>query len=239
MNTAAKAAWMGILLAQAARFVFAQAALPTAYSGPWKLGTPPEGWTFSALGEDAIPDYDGQTNGAARLQSTGGFIAIQFADSPAEVSYWIKGLTFSGGTFRVEQSVDGTNWTALATHTNPPETATFLTHEPSSLARHIRFIYTDKVTGNVGIDGISITKFDFVLPEIAAIAVAGGTATVSVAETILGRTYALEHTGVLDASPPVIWIQADSGAGTGGGLALHDGAATNAMHFYRVIDTTP
>ena len=106
-------------------------------------------------------------------------------------------------------------------------------------ARHIRFIYTEKVTGNVGIDGISITKFDFELPEIAAIAVAGGTATVSVAETVLGRTYALEHTGGLDAAPPVIWIPAGSGAGTGGGLVLHDGAATNAMHFYRVVDTTP
>lgn len=237
--TPAKGITIWIAVALAARLAYAQAALPTAYTGPWKLGEPPEGWTFSGLGEDVTPDFDGFTNGAARLQNTGNFIAIHFADSPAEVSYWIKGLTYSGGTFRVEQSVDGTNWTALATYTELDTNAVFYSHQPLSVTRHIRFIYTEKVTGNVGIDGITITKFDFVLPDIAAIVATGGVASVSVAETVVGRTYALEHTGVLDAAPPVIWTQVDSGAGTGGGLVLQDGAATNAVRYYRVIDTTP
>ena len=238
MYAAAKAARMGLLMAMAARLVFAQAALPTAYTGPWKLGVPPAGWTFSGLGEDSIPDYDGLNDGATRLQNTGSSIAIHFADSPAEVSYWIKGLTFSGGTFRVEQSVDGTNWTALATYTEPPTNATFQTHQPLSVTRHIRFFYAEKVTGNVGLDGISISKFDFVLPEIAAIAATGGVASVSVVETVVGRSYALERAlSLLDA--PEIWTAVGSGAGTGGELVLQDGAATNAANFYRVIDSTP
>jgi hypothetical protein len=238
MDAAAKAGRMAILLAMAARMVFAQAALPTAYTGPWKLGEPPEGWTFTGLGEDVTPDFDGYTNGAARLQNTGSSIAIHCADSPAEVSYWIKGLTYSGGTFRVEQSADGTNWTALATYTELDTNAMFQSHTPWSVTRHIRFFYTEKVTGNVGIDGVSISKFDFVLPEIAAIVATGGVASVSVAETVVGRTYTLEHAlSLLDA--PVLWSSDDAGAGTGGGLVLHDGAATNSVRHYRVVDTTP
>ena len=149
-----------LLAALVARIGFAQASLPTAYTGPWERGEPPEGWAFHGLGgPDYNPDYDGINNGAAKLDGTGDYISINFDGAPASVTYWTKGLTFSGGTFRVEQSIDGTNWTALATYTELPTNATLQTHSTDWAARHIRFLYAVKVTGNVGIDGISVTAF--------------------------------------------------------------------------------
>ena len=236
---AARARTIGLLSALAAQFGWAQASLPAVYTGPWELGTPPAGWTFAGLGLDYLPDFDGLNDGAAKLDGTGDHIAIHFDGSARDVSYWVKGLTFSGGTFSVEQSSDGSAWTALATYTALGTNATRQTNQPSAQARHLRFIYTLKGTGNVGLDGIAIAELAFVPPEISAVAVAGGTAVVAVAETVIGRTYALEYALDLAASPPVVWTASDAQGGTGSGLALQDAGATNAARFYRVRDATP
>jgi hypothetical protein len=225
-----------ILLSMALPSAFAQATLPTSYSGPWQTGTPPAGWTFSGLGgPDYNPDYDGLNNGAAKLDGTGDFILISF-DAPAgNLSFWIRGLSFSGGTFSVEESSDGAAWSSLQTYAPPPTNASYQTLIPSPDSRQIRFIYSVKGTGNVGIDGISIAPF--IQPVISDIAV-DGIADVTVQETLSGRTYVLESASALDADP-VQWIQADSDAGTGGSLDLQDSASTNVIRFYRVRDTTP
>ena len=236
---AARARILGLLAALAAQLGWAQASLPAVYTGPWELGVPPTGWAFAGLGLDYVPDYDGLNDGAAKLDGTGDHIAIHFEGSAGDVTYWVKGLTFSGGTFSVEQSIDGSNWTALATYTALGTNATHQTNRPSAQARHLRFIYTAKGTGNVGLDGISIGELAFVQPAIAGVAVAGGTATVAVAETVLGRTYALEYALDLAASAPVIWTAADAQDGTGSGLELQDAGATNAARWYRVRDATP
>lgn len=236
---AARARIIGLVAALAAQLGWAQASLPAAYTGPWELGTPPAGWTFTGLGLDYVPDYDGLNDGAAKLDGTGDRIAIQFEGSARDVTYWVKGLTFSGGTFRVEQSIDGSAWSELATYTALPTNATHQTNRLSVAARHLRFIYAAKGTGNVGLDGIALTEFTFVQPEISAVAVAGGTAAVAVAETVLGRTYALEYAVDLAASPPVVWTEADAASGTGSGLELRDAGATNAARSYRVRDATP
>ncbi len=228
----------GCAVALAARLGFAQAALPTLYTGPWQYGTPPAGWTFTSLGgPDYVPDYDGVGDGAAKLDGTGDTVEIAFDSTASTVSYWIRGLTFSGGTFQVQESTNGVDWTALQTVTNPPAAATYQALTPSVDSRYIRFIYVLKGTGNVGLDGITILNDAFVQPVISA-ATFGGTNSVSVLDTVLGRTYVLEATGLLDAVP-VLWTPADSRFGTGGGLVLQDLAPTNVLRFYRVRDATP
>jgi hypothetical protein len=235
---AAKARSMGLLIALAVRLGFAQASLPSAYTGPWQGTEPPDGWTFSMLGNDIHPDYDGRNDGAAKFQNTGQSISIQY-DAPAgALSYWIRGLTFSGGVFRVEQSVDGLDWVPLQTYTQLPSTATFETRAPSLAARYLRFIYTMKEpgTGNVGLDGISIVPF--VQPVIGTITATGGVARVSILQSVAGRSYVLERTPVV-TSVPVEWTPADSKTGTGGTLLLQDASPTNVVRYYRVRDTTP
>jgi len=224
-----------ILLVLAVPAVFAQVTLPTDYTGPWQHGVPPSGWVFSGLGFDYNPDYDGLNDGAAKFQNTDNSITIHFDVSAGAVSYWIRGLSFVGGTFSVEESVDGNSWSSLQTYTAPPTNATYQTHFPSLEARYLRFFYTEKGTGNVGIDGILIARF--VQPVLSEF-VAGGISTVTVLETVLGRTYVLESTPVLDLDP-VQWMQIDSDAGSGGSLDLQDLSPTNAIRFYRVRDATP
>lgn len=219
-----------------ARLVFAQATLPTAYSGPWRDAAPPEGWAFSGLGSpDYSPDYDGQTNGAAKLDDAGDFLSIQY-DLPAEsVSFWIRGLTFSGGVFRVEQSSGGTNWAPLAAYAPPPATATFQTLELSPHSRHVRFIYSERVTGNVGIDGISIAKNAFFVIE--RFERADGVGRIWVVPSAEDRLYALQHTTNL-AMNPVPWVQVSASWGNGGELELID-PVVDDPRYYRVLDVTP
>lgn len=225
----------GCMAALAARLAWAQAVLPTAYSGPWRDAAPPTGWVFSGLGSpDYAPDYDGHDDGAAKLDDAGDSISIQY-DSPAEsVSFWIRGLTFSGGVFRVQQSVDGTNWMELAAYSPPPATATFQTLDLSSHARHVRFIYAERVTGNVGLDGVSIAKSAFFVMTRFERAGEGG--RVWVTPTAEGRLYALQHTtNVLSSNA---WIQASASYGNGGELELID-PIVHYPRYYRVLDVTP
>ena len=237
---AARIRTIWLLVALVARIGFAQtAALPTAYTGPWEQGEPPEGWVFYGLGgADYNPDYDGINNGAAKLDGTGDFISIHFDGYAGAVSYWIKGLTFiSGGVFRVEQSINGTNWTALQSYTEMPTNAVFQTYATSLASLYIRFIYAERVTGNVGIDGISIVPF--VQPEIGTISATGGVARVSIPESVVGRTYALEYSTRMTTNP-VTWMPpVDSRGGTGGSLEMQDLSPTNTVRYYRVRDATP
>lgn len=227
----------GCAAALAARLACAQAPLPTSYSGPWRGADPPEGWTFSGLGVDLGPGYDGIST-AAKLDDAGDFISIHYAAPAGAVSYWVKGLTFiSGGVFRVEQSGDGADWTALAVHTNLPTEAERRTLYPSPFARHLRFLYAERVTGNVGLDGISIAAF--VWPRIDSVGVAGGTATLIVPETVPGRTYWLEHAEAL-TNQPVVWTPAYAATGSAAPLVFTNGMPSDApKRYYRVIDATP
>lgn len=229
------AVWLGVALV--ARLAGAQANLPTAYTGPWQYYVYTEGWDFQALGADQNPDYDGLNDGAARFQTAGAYVSVQYDRSAGAVTYWIKGLTFSGGVFRVEQSVDGADWWALATYAELPATPVFETRFPALEARHLRFIYDQKGTGNVGLDGVSV--YPWRRPSIGHVELAAGTALVTVADTLPGRAYALEHAAQL-TNNPVAWSPAGSGTATAEPLVLSDAAPTNAaVRFYRVRAVPP
>ena len=229
-------------VALAARLGFAQASLPTAWTGPWQtqVGAEPPGWDFHGLGVDPNPDYDGLNNGAAKLDTTGDYVSIWFGAAAGEVTYWVKGLTFSGGVFRVEQSVDGTNWTALATYTELPTTPAFRTNALAADARHVRFFYEQKGTGNVGLDGITVFPFvPLVPPVIASIVATGGVVRIAIADSIPGGSYALDQATAL-TNVPVAWtLVGVPQPGNGGVLTLQDSAPTNAVRYYRVRAAPP
>ena len=99
-----------------------------------------------------------------KFDSTGDNLVFKLADSPATLSYIIKSNSFAGGTFIVETSVDGSSYTTLKTY----NTAVFdeagsdiinEIHLPLNAdVRYIRWTYTNKVTGNIGLGSIYITK---------------------------------------------------------------------------------
>lgn len=134
---------------------FAQAVLPTAWSFPTTIF--PTGWTAA----DPLPGYytgSGNTPPAYKFDATGDQIIIFFASNPGNLTYYLAGNSFAaGGIFLVEESANGTSYTTLHSHTSPSAgTYTSFTDVPNSASRYIRFHYSVKVGGNIGLDDVAI-----------------------------------------------------------------------------------
>jgi hypothetical protein len=130
--------------------VTAQTTLPTSWS--FTTATYPNGWTANGTG---FYTGSGNTPPACRLDNTGDWMQIWFASAPGPLSYYIAGNSFSGGTFEVQESVNGNTWTTLRTFTGTlSSTYTQYTDQPASASRYVRFFYTTKVSGNVGLDDV-------------------------------------------------------------------------------------
>ncbi len=106
------------------------------------------GCTLNGLGSD----YN--TSGTLlKFDNTGDYLIIQLKDAPGTLSYNIKGNSFSGGTFTIQESADGENFSNLGTYSKDGTQM----HNLLASTRYIRFIYTNKSNGNIGLGTISIT----------------------------------------------------------------------------------
>ncbi|HEY8405038.1 MAG TPA: endonuclease, partial [Flavobacteriales bacterium] len=120
-----------------------------------------EGWVEN-LGAGATRYDNGQTGQACRLDNTGENVIVHFYDEPGQVKYYLKGQPASGGwngTFVIEESADGVNYTPLRTMTNvnmPTNNFTQFTDNPDASSRYIRFRYAQKIAGNVALDEAQI-----------------------------------------------------------------------------------
>lgn len=131
--------------------VNAQTTLPTSWDAS---GATPNGWSLSGT-----TFYTGSGNPApaVRFDNTADYMDIWFADEPGMLSYDITGNSFSGGTFTVKESPNGTAWTNVATFTSLAA-GNYVTETDALLSttRYVRFEYTIKASGNVGLDNINI-----------------------------------------------------------------------------------
>ena len=93
-----------------------------------------------------------------KFDGTGDWVIIHFNGQADKLAYDIKGNGFSGGEFTVQQSADGSAYTEVVTHTELGEAAT-KEHVLAAESRYVKFIYTTKSSGNVGLGNIKITKF--------------------------------------------------------------------------------
>ncbi len=141
-----------LLAAFAAGTSLAQAVLPTSWS--FTTTTLPTGWTESGT---AFYTASGNTPPAMKFDNTGDYLIINFASAPGALTYYLAGNSFSGGTFTVQESADGVAYTTLHAHTAPPAGVyQQYTDNPNTLTRFIKFIYTNKVSGNIGLDDVNI-----------------------------------------------------------------------------------
>jgi hypothetical protein len=175
----------------------AQAVLPTS----WSFTTPtlPVGWTESGTG---LYTASGNTPPTMKLDNTGDYLIINFASNPGNLTYFLAGNSFSGGTFTVEESDLGVTWTTLHTFTAPTSTYTQFTDVPMATTRYIRFIYTTKVSGNVGLDDVNIAagaagpEQEINVKQGATTIVNGGTYTwSSPVSTMTPTTFTVENLG--------------------------------------------
>ena len=182
---------------------FGQAILPTSWN--FATTTLPVGWTAS--GTDYYPS-SGNPAPALKFDGTGDFMVINVASNPGALTYDIAGNSFSGGTFTVQESDLGTVWTTLHQFTAIPGGGAYnaTTDIPQTTTRYIRFFYTNKSTGNVGIDNVSIAvgaaspEQEINVKQGATTIINGGTYSMSSpVSTMTPVTFTVENLGTANA----------------------------------------
>ncbi len=140
------------------------ATLPTSFTGPgWYRGANlPDGWTQTGLGTDYTGSYD-ETGAPGKFDAASASLQIRYASAATELTYWLafNGTWTNSNVFKVEESIDGTNWTDLAVYDDATPISTAkakFTNTPAASSRYIQFVYVTKGSGNVGLDGVSIVS---------------------------------------------------------------------------------
>lgn len=201
----------------------AQTTLPTSWDSQ---GTPPTGWTLSGT-----TFYTGSGNPlpAIRFDNTADYVEIYFSDEPGALTYDLAGNSFSGGTFTIKESPDGISYTTIRTIT-APSAGTYdpYSDTPLSTTRYIRFEYTNKVSGNIGVDNINI-----------ALPVAGPSQEIDV----LQGTDRIPTGGTAIVASPVSTMTALNltieNEGTVNALTITSAVVTGANASEFVVTTTP
>ena len=113
-----------------------------------------DGLTQNGLGSD----YNANNNPTTKLKfdNTGDWVILKINEAPGTLTFDIKGNGFSDGTFKVQTSADGTTYTDLATYTDLGDTQTETFNNLAAEVRYIKWIYTNKSNGNVGLGNISL-----------------------------------------------------------------------------------
>ncbi|MEI6766448.1 MAG: endonuclease [Bacteroidota bacterium] len=206
-----------ILMAFTAIISFAQTTLPTSWAcDPAAL---PNGWTTNLTDyyNSGSAGFFHNTAPACKFNSQGKFVMINFTDLPGTVSYWIRGTSgFAGGTFTVEESVDGSTWTPVHVFTDANVNKNVLvnyTDNLTSTSRYVRFMYTTKVSENICIDDISITQ---ATPGPAAwISIKNGTTTIPTgSQLIVGNAPATTLKVINSGTDSTLYLTSSNFTGT-------------------------
>lgn len=146
----------------AAATIFAQTTLPTSWDcQPSTL--PGAGWTTDMVNYYNVGSlgYYHSSPSACKFDATGRYVIVNFTDAPGKASYWLRGSSFSGGTFSAEESVNGTTWTNVKTYTSSNLSLNSMAKDSVTLnaaSRYFKLVYTNKSAGNVSVDDITVYK---------------------------------------------------------------------------------
>lgn len=140
-----------------AKYVVDYAVLPFVFNGKKSDISSTTGLTQNGLGTDY--------NSAPYLKfdNTGDWVILKFNERPGKLSYGIEGYAgnngLSGSKFTVQTSVDGVNYADLKTYQNAVGSYTETIDNLNENIRYIKWIYTEKVNGNVAIGDINLEKY--------------------------------------------------------------------------------
>ncbi len=150
---------MMLVMLAVAQTVASQAVLPTSWNFDVNA---PAGWSES-LGASNTRYANGLNGQACRLDATGDFVVVAFAEEPGTLTYNLKGQNSGGtfdGAFTIQESVDGVSYTTLRSLVDgelPATAFTLFTDQPAAESRFIRWFFTEKVSGhNVAFDEVSL-----------------------------------------------------------------------------------
>jgi hypothetical protein len=96
-----------------------------------------------------------------KFDGAGDWLLLQFDERPGTLTFDIKGNSFSGGTFKVQTSADGVSYSDLETYTTfgNNETLEEIFDNLDENVRYIKWVYTNKSSGNVGLGNIALAKY--------------------------------------------------------------------------------
>ena len=137
------------------------ATLPFAFDGGRSDVATTVGLTQENLGTDygASPylKFDKGNKDNDGLYST---LVLKINERPGQLSYDIKGNSFSGSTFELQVSADGVTYTTFATYTNLTTDLQHITiNNLAEDVRYIKWVYTEKVNGNVALGNIALAAY--------------------------------------------------------------------------------
>lgn len=137
-----------------AKFVADYATLPFAFDGGNGGISTTSGLTQNDLGSD----YNSSPK--LKFDSTGDWMILKINEAPGTLTFDIKGNSYSGSTFKVQTSVDGTTYTDLKTYTElGSNTQSEEFNNLGENVRYIKWIYTNKSSGNVALGNITLAKY--------------------------------------------------------------------------------
>ena len=129
------------------------ATLPFAFDGGRADIENTDGLTQEGLGSD----YGSSPK--LKFDGTGDWVILHFNEQPGTLTFDIKGNSFSGGTFTVQTSEDGETYTDLASYTELGNTQSEEFNNLNENVRYIKWIYTEKSSGNVALGNIALAKY--------------------------------------------------------------------------------
>ena len=104
-------------------------------------------------------DTDYSSSPKLKFNTTGDWLLLHFNEQPGTLTFDIKGNGFSGGTFTVQTSEDGETYTDLKTYTELGDTQHESFTNLGENVRYIKWIYTQKVSGNVALGNIALAEY--------------------------------------------------------------------------------
>ncbi len=116
----------------------------------------------SGLTQEGL-DSDYGSSPKLKFNGTGDYVILKFNERPGKLTFDLKGNSFSGGTFTVQTSEDGETYTDLKTYNNDNFNNTVHSETFEYLGKNVRYIkwiYTNKASGNVALGNIVLAKYE-------------------------------------------------------------------------------
>lgn len=166
---------IALLLGASFLNVNAQCPLPTGYNFENFISassfTPcSTGWSTNISG--TFTYGSGQVGISGKIDLQGEYVQLFSADAMGVVSYYLKGFNTGGawqGTFKLQESVNGSSWTDLTIFNGTLNSASFVNYTvtPNPASRYLKWVLSTKVSGhNVGIDEINVAAAPVTAQEI-------------------------------------------------------------------------
>ena len=113
--------------------------------------------TENGLTQEGL-DTDYSSAPKLKFNTTNDCVILKLNEAPGMVSFTTVGNSFSGGTFKLQTSADGSTYTDKKVYRNNNDLGGYDSFILDSDVRYIKWIYTEKSSGNVGLGNIQVSK---------------------------------------------------------------------------------